>query len=602
MRMELPDQKALDDLSVFSTGSTGRENMKRVDLRAYLPPIGNQGKRSSCTAWATGYGLKGLQEVLDQRWKANSSSRQFNPMFVYNSINKGKDNGSSIMAALNLLKNYGCATFSDCKISTDDYWTKPSGYAFLHAKKYRIASYGKLNSKKAIKRALSMGYPVVIGARLTALFMPGKFNVYSKKQHDYGMRTRDTSLKHARHAMLVVGYDDYMQAFLIMNSWGKNWGNKGYCWVDYKLMVPDAQRYSNQFLFVAYAAMDIPIKVNGDSTKTVLNIKKIPTRYIGISERTGNPCWLWKAYLDGDRKTMSNIKYVKWITKNNVSSAKNWSLKNGFSGQGHFATAGLNYIKCEVHYKNGGISNPVKVQFKCGRNKSNYSFFSEANNRYWGYNQKTRKHIWQIKLNLDTFANSQELSEVDYVKYSIFDGSTGNRFEKKSSDSNSRFKVWVTLGYNRKPGSYKPKSIENPDWGNSTSGKHALAITTTVVLKDGNYVKLKKHGYDFSMLANIQKSCYLNAGGGRKLDSTDGKSLTGWNAFVTGPGHLMDRIKSVTYKAGKWKRTVPFNKKHGFPISLWTGHDCWLYAYLNMTNGEILKIKTDITVSGWKLY
>jgi len=72
MRLGLPDQNALNKLSVFSTGSMGREKMKRVDLRAYLPPIGNQGKRSSCTAWATGYGLKGLQEVIDQKWRANS--------------------------------------------------------------------------------------------------------------------------------------------------------------------------------------------------------------------------------------------------------------------------------------------------------------------------------------------------------------------------------------------------------------------------------------------------------------------------------------------------------------------------------------------------
>ncbi|MCK5684281.1 hypothetical protein KAJ27_09165, partial [bacterium] len=425
----------------------------------------------------------------------------------------------------------------------------------------------------------------------------------SKNQHDYGMKTRDASMQHARHAMLVVGYDDYMQAFLIMNSWGKNWGKNGYCWVDYKLMEPDPSRYSNQFLFVAYAAMDIPKKVNASSSKSILKIKSIPARYIGISERTGNPCWLWKSYMDGDSKTMSSIKYVKWITQNKDSSVKNWSRKNGFSGQGHFINPGLNYVYCEVHYNNGGVSNPVKVRFKCGKSKSNYSFFTETNNRYWGYNKKTRKHLWQVRLNMDTFANSQELSEIDYVKYTITDGYTGNRFEKKSSDSNTRFKKWITLGYSKKPGGYKPRSIENPDWGNDskTSGK-GLTIVTTVVLKDGNYVKLRKHGYDFSMLANIQKNCYLHALSGRKLDSTEGKLLTGWNAYVTGPGHLMDRIKSITYKAGKWKRTVPYNKKFGFPISLWTGHDCWLYAYLNMTNGETIKIKTDITVSGWKLY
>jgi C1A family cysteine protease len=35
------------------------------------------------------------------------------------------------------------------------------------------------------------------------------------------------------HAMVAVGYDDAKQAFLIQNSWGPSWGNKGYGWFGY---------------------------------------------------------------------------------------------------------------------------------------------------------------------------------------------------------------------------------------------------------------------------------------------------------------------------------------------------------------------------------
>ena len=39
------------------------------------------------------------------------------------------------------------------------------------------------------------------------------------------------------HAQCVVGYDDekYGGAFLIMNSWGSQWGNNGFAWVNYKV-------------------------------------------------------------------------------------------------------------------------------------------------------------------------------------------------------------------------------------------------------------------------------------------------------------------------------------------------------------------------------
>lgn len=43
------------------------------------------------------------------------------------------------------------------------------------------------------------------------------------------------------HAQCVVGYDDtkYGGSFLIMNSWGPEWGNNGFAWVRY----PDFKRY-----------------------------------------------------------------------------------------------------------------------------------------------------------------------------------------------------------------------------------------------------------------------------------------------------------------------------------------------------------------------
>jgi C1A family cysteine protease len=51
-------------------------------------------------------------------------------------------------------------------------------------------------------------------------------NLYIYKEHD-------PTLYWASHAMLVVGYNDALKAFKVVNSWGKNWGNEGYCWISY---------------------------------------------------------------------------------------------------------------------------------------------------------------------------------------------------------------------------------------------------------------------------------------------------------------------------------------------------------------------------------
>jgi hypothetical protein len=37
------------------------------------------------------------------------------------------------------------------------------------------------------------------------------------------------------HAMMVVGYNDTIQAFKVLNSWGNTWGDNGYCWIGYNI-------------------------------------------------------------------------------------------------------------------------------------------------------------------------------------------------------------------------------------------------------------------------------------------------------------------------------------------------------------------------------
>ena len=38
------------------------------------------------------------------------------------------------------------------------------------------------------------------------------------------------------HEMTIVGYDRTSQRVLVKNSWGKNWGLGGYCWIPYALI------------------------------------------------------------------------------------------------------------------------------------------------------------------------------------------------------------------------------------------------------------------------------------------------------------------------------------------------------------------------------
>ncbi|KAL3896992.1 MAG: hypothetical protein SGPRY_013149, partial [Prymnesium sp.] len=72
-------------------------------------------------------------------------------------------------------------------------------------------------------------YPIVFGLKLTkAFFRPPPSGVMSTPNPD-----DPQSAEHGMHAMLLVGYMDREQVFIVRNSWGEGWGVGGYCYVPY---------------------------------------------------------------------------------------------------------------------------------------------------------------------------------------------------------------------------------------------------------------------------------------------------------------------------------------------------------------------------------
>jgi len=77
-----------------------------------------------------------------------------------------------------------------------------------------------------IKSALIEGYPVVIGLALSEDFqsITGDFE-YQNNNPYIGVSI--TNPVTGNHAITIIGYDDAYQAFILLNSWGMDWGYKG---------------------------------------------------------------------------------------------------------------------------------------------------------------------------------------------------------------------------------------------------------------------------------------------------------------------------------------------------------------------------------------
>jgi cathepsin L len=82
---------------------------------------------------------------------------------------------------------------------------------------------GRRANVNRIKKALCQYGPLSAAIRSTRAFHAYTGGIFDQKRPG-----------RVNHAIVIVGWDDSKNAYLIKNSWGKDWGLNGYAWVDYR--------------------------------------------------------------------------------------------------------------------------------------------------------------------------------------------------------------------------------------------------------------------------------------------------------------------------------------------------------------------------------
>jgi C1A family cysteine protease len=114
-----------------------------------------------------------------------------------------------------------------------NYRKKPSTAYYADAKKHLALTYYRVNQTLAeMKGCLAAGYPFVFG-----------FSVYDSFESRTVAKTgvvpmpKPTESLLGGHAVMAVGYDDTTKRFIVRNSWGIAWGQKGYFTIPYDYLV-----------------------------------------------------------------------------------------------------------------------------------------------------------------------------------------------------------------------------------------------------------------------------------------------------------------------------------------------------------------------------
>lgn len=218
----------------------------KTDLRAFCPPIFDQGNIGSCTANAAA----ALLAYHNKR--SFGKDTPLSRLFIYKAtrdlmISKS-DSGAYIRTTMGALALFGCPPEKYWGYS-EDIDQPPPAFCYSYASNYQALSYFRLDEKAAgipakekdatlleIKQTLASNLPVMFG-----------FTVYESIKD----ATKDGKIPYPKrgesilggHAVLAVGYDDTLTigdkvgAFLIRNSWGGAWGEKGYGWLPYEYVL-----------------------------------------------------------------------------------------------------------------------------------------------------------------------------------------------------------------------------------------------------------------------------------------------------------------------------------------------------------------------------
>ncbi|GEM_PF-1786638 len=205
-----------------------------VDLSAALPPVGDQGIEPTCTLWAVGYYYKTLQEQRERAWGTATNDHQFSPSYLYSlSVGCGALQPVAIPAAMEVVKAQGAATMETFPLRGFGQCRAPTAEELQAAQPYRALGYGNLfmfQGKADINRLKAH----LAGGDAFVLSVPvyDSFYFYRSQSPVIGVPAASERLW-GHHAVVVVGYDDSLGAFKLVNSWGTRWGNGGFAYLSY---------------------------------------------------------------------------------------------------------------------------------------------------------------------------------------------------------------------------------------------------------------------------------------------------------------------------------------------------------------------------------
>jgi len=197
-----------------------------VDLRPKCPPVYDQGNLGSCTGNALGF----LMNFDDMKLTPSRLFIYYNERVIEHSV--PTDVGASLTDGIQTLLTNGVCQEVEWPYVISQFAVKPSQQCYTNALQHKALEVFQVQPNLiSMKNCLAQGLPFCCGIQ-----------IFSSFENPQATRTGIVSLPNSRdrclggHAVACVGYNDAKQIFIMRNSWGAGWGDKGYFTIPYSYL------------------------------------------------------------------------------------------------------------------------------------------------------------------------------------------------------------------------------------------------------------------------------------------------------------------------------------------------------------------------------